>query len=84
MTNVAQSPGKTRQDDLERLRDLQREIAELEARAEGHLDHGRTGEAIRLQHEAARKRQESYGVEFDLLTSRPAFPSRRSSEAVTR
>lgn len=84
MTNVAQSPGKTRQDDLEKLRCLQREIAELEARAEGHLDHGRTGEAIGLQHEAARKRQESYGVEFDLLTTKPSFPSRRSSEAVTR
>lgn len=81
MTNVAR---RTRQDDLERLRDLQREIAELEARAEGHLDHGRTGEAIRLQHEAARVRAESYGVEFDLLTSKPAFPSRRASEAVTR
>ena len=88
MTNVAQDQQKTRTQDLQQqLRDLQRDIAELEARAEGHLDHGRTHEAMALLDRIANLKRHSYEVEFDLLTWQPGFralPKRHTSEAVTR
>lgn len=69
----------------EQLREVQRDVAELEARAEAHLDEGRTREAWEVLERAVLLRQHSYGLEFDLVT----LPFRRPlpaqvGEVVTR
>lgn len=85
MNNVAQPPGKTRSQDLrQQLHDLQEDITHLTARAEGHLDHGRTKDAMDLLARIATLKQHAQEVEADLRTITPPFPSRRMSEAVTR
>ncbi|MBX3139872.1 MAG: hypothetical protein KF875_03905 [Trueperaceae bacterium] len=86
MTNVAQAQPKNRTQDLQQqLHDLQENIADLKARAEGHLDHGRTKDAMDLLARVATLRQHAQEVEADLsANAAPSFPSRRMSEAVTR
>lgn len=86
MTNVAQAPTKSRVEDLRRqLQDLQRDIADLKARAEGHLDHDRTRSAMDLLARVATLRQHAQEVQADIRAiASPSFPSRPFSSQVTR
>lgn len=84
MTRVARATRTASTKELQqRLHELRREVADLEAQAEGHLDHGRTVEATELLSRAGRLRRDSYGIEFDLAT-RPNFPKRTRSWWVER
>lgn len=86
MATVAQQSTKTRNEDLQQqLRDLREEIDSLHAQFEGHLDHGRTKDAMGLLARIATLKQHAQEVKADLRTiTPPSFPSRRMSEAVTR
>lgn len=62
---------------------LQSLIADLEDRAEGHLDHGRTPQAIDLQARAANLRRNLLEVERE-LQSLTGLPKRTMSWRVER